>query len=185
MRIGSSVFKGARFISTKSEEEILSKDAKSDKVSVRVSSREREEELSRLMDTYSEMTNPWVLSTLRLPMFPYWRDVAIRSPSIDVVDYGDGFTVTAELPGFDKDEVEVTVNGFSLEIKAEKDLVEKGKTKNYIQRERLHSSFRRLIQFPQEVTSSKAKAVLGNGLLEVDVPKIEPTNKRSRKIEIQ
>jgi HSP20 family protein len=143
------------------------------------------QEVSRLMDTFADMTNPWVLSTVRTPMFPYWRDVRVRTPKVDLADYGDKYVLTAELPGFEKEDIDITVNGFSVEIKAERDLEEKGKTKNYVQRERLHSSFQRVVQFPQEVTPSRAKALLKNGLLEVEVPKLEPSDERSRKITIK
>jgi HSP20 family molecular chaperone IbpA len=158
---------------------------KNGNIPVKFSPSDRDEEFSRIMDTYSEMTDPWVLSTLHLPMFPYWRDVAIRNPAVDLVDYGDKFSVTAELPGFSREDIEVTVNGFSIEIKAVHDLQEKGKSKNYVQRERLHSSFARIIQLPQEVTPSKAKAIFRNGLLEIDIPKIDPSREKFKKITIE
>jgi len=159
-------------------------EAKGEKITVLTSSDETPE-VSRLMNTYSDMANPWVLSTIHAPMFPYWRDIRIRLPLVDLADYGDRFSVTAELPGFDKEDIEVTVNGYSVEIKAEWDLEETGKTKNYVQRERLHSLFHRVVQFPQEVTPSKAKAFLKNGLLEIEVPKIQPTSEKSRRIAIK
>ena len=161
-------------------------EVRGNKVPVSSSDSGEDQEVSRLMDTYNEMTNPWVMSTLHLPLFPYWRDVGIRSPNVDVVDYGDRYVVTAELPGFEKEDIEVTINGFSLEIKAEQDLEEKQRnSRNYVQRERLHSSYYRVIQFPQEVTSSKATGVLRSGLLEVEVPKIEATREMPRKVAIR
>jgi HSP20 family protein len=161
-------------------------EANEDKVPIVTSGSDREnEEFSRLMDTYTQMANPWVLPTVRLPLFPYWRDVEISLPSVDVVDYGDRYEVTAELPGYEKEDVEVTVNGFSLKIDAERNLVgDEGKSKNYIQHERLHSSYHRLVEFPQEITPSKTRAVLRSGLLEIDVPKITRES-RSRKITVQ
>ena len=160
--------------------------AKSNKVTVGGSTVEKEQELARLMDTYNEMTNPWVLSTLHLPLFPYWRDINVRSPNVDVVDYGDRYSVTVELPGYDKEDVDVTVNGFSVEITARQDLEEKSiRSRNYVQRERLHSSYQRTIQFPQEVTPANAKAVLKNGLLEMEIPKIENLREKSRRVSIE
>lgn len=131
---------------------------------------EEKEEFLRLMNTYSEMTSHWMLPALHLPMFPYWRDVDIRYPLVDVIDYGDRYHVKVELPGFDKEDVELTLNGSSLEIKAERDLERgTGGSSNCVQRERLRSSFFRVVQFPQEVSSSKASAVLKNGVLEIEV----------------
>lgn len=137
------------------------------------------EEFSRLMNTYSEMADRWTLPALHLPMFPYWRDVDIRYPAVDIADYGDRFQVTAEVPGFDKEDIELRMNGFSLEIKAEKNLDGTGsKSRNYVQRERLHSSYYRVVQFPQEVSPSRVSAVLKNGLLEVEVSKVSEKSKR-------
>jgi HSP20 family molecular chaperone IbpA len=188
MRIISSYFKN-RIPTIPSVFNIMSRDKKSEgkkeRVLVNSSASDRNEELTRLMDSYADMTNPWVLSTLHLPLFPYWRDVNIRSPAVDLIDYGDKFMVTAEVPGFEKEDIDISVNGFSLEIKAERDLEDKGKSKNYVQRERLHSSYSRVIQFPQEVTPSKAKAMLRNGLLEIEVPKIDSYSETPRKIVIQ
>lgn len=160
--------------------------AREDKVPILSSDSGEDQEVSRLMETYSEMTNPWVLPTLHLPLFPYWRDVGVQSPKVDVADCRDRYVVTAELPGFEKEDVDVTINGFSLEIKADQDLEEKErKSRNYVQRERLHSSYHRVIQFPQEVTPSKATAILRKGLLEVEVPKIEATGEKPRRVAIR
>jgi len=59
------------------------------------------------------------------PLFPrsmrsFFSDFNKREPSFDIQDRGDKFVVTAELPGFGKDDVEVRVNPTSLELKAEK-----------------------------------------------------------------
>ena len=137
------------------------------------------------MDTYSETMNRWMFPALHTPLFPYWRDVGIHSPLVDVVDYGDKFTVTAELPGFEKEDVDLEVSGFSLEIKAERKITEKSKSKNYLQREILRSSYHRTIQFPQEVTPTGAKASLRNGLLEVEVPKITRSEEKVQKVSIE
>jgi HSP20 family protein len=130
------------------------------------------------------MMNPWVLPTVRTPLFPYWRDVRILAPGLDLADCGDEYILTVELPGFDKEDIDVTVNGFLVEIKAERNLEDKGKANNYIQRERLHSSFQRIVQFPQEVDPQKAEASLKKGLLEVEFPKLESVEGRSRKITV-
>ena len=59
------------------------------------------------------------------PLFPrsmrsFVSDLNRREPNFDIQDRGDKFVVTAELPGFGKDDVEVRVNPNSLELRAEK-----------------------------------------------------------------
>ena len=141
------------------------------------------QELERLMDSYGETMDKWILPLLHLPYFPYSRDVGIRYPRIDVIDYVDKFMVVAELPGYEKEDIELRVNGFSLHIIADRTKnFKEGElsTRRYIQRERIPSSFRRIIEFAQEVTPEGAKASLKNGLLEIEIPKIEESSHEKR-----
>ncbi len=94
-----------------------------------------------------------------------------------------GIAVTADLPGYSKEDVDIRVTEHWLQIKEEsnksKDV--ENKRKNYIQNERLYSSFARVISFPESVTPSGTKATMKNGVHEITVPK--STTKRLVKAE--
>lgn len=94
-------------------------------------------------------------------------------PSVDLADRGKEFVITADLPGYAKEDVDIRVTEHWLQIKAEsrKSKEEENKMKNYIQKERYYSSFARVIPFPESVTPTAAKATMKNGVLEITVPK--------------
>ncbi len=97
-----------------------------------------------------------------------------RYAPIDLIDNGDSYTVTAELPGFSKDTVDVQVTKDGVTIRAERKEEKEEKRKNYLRRERAYSSLQRFIAFPEEVVPAKAEGSMRNGVLELKVPKKEP-----------
>lgn len=100
--------------------------------------------------------------------------MATREPLIDVTEEGNQYVIHAELPGFDKDDVDVELNEDVLLLKAGKTAESEDQSKNYVYRERSYASFRRTIFFPEEVDPSKVEGTMDNGLLTLTVPKRGP-----------
>jgi len=100
-----------------------------------------------------------------------------RYPKLDLVDNGDSYTVTAELPGLSKDKVKLNVTKDGLDIRGEVEEEKEEKDKNYLYRERSYSAFRRYVVFPEEVIPDKVEAEIEKGILTLKVPKKEPTPK--------
>ena len=103
-------------------------------------------------------------------------------PSVDLEDQGREYRLTVDLPGFNKEDVEIMVNEDSLTVNAKKDQAKEVKDKNYVRRERSARTYYRRIPLPQKVQSDNAKANLNNGILEVTLPKKEP--KETKKLAI-
>jgi HSP20 family protein len=104
------------------------------------------------------------LSDLELRMDVQW-------PRIDVIDQDNDLLVRAELPGVKKEDLELTVAEDSLHIKAQT-RSKKVKEEEYYYRCETHmGAFERFISLPVDVDSSKAKAELKDGVLEVHIPK--------------
>jgi HSP20 family protein len=95
-------------------------------------------------------------------------------PAVDLVDNGDHYTVTTELPGFTKESVDIQINRDELQIRAQKKVETEEKKKNYMHRERGYSAFERTITFPEEVLPSKCEGEIKDGILELKIPKREP-----------
>ena len=115
----------------------------------------------------------------RRPMFGM---MPFKMPSIDIEDMGKDFRVTADLPGFSKEDVNIEVGEDSILIHAKKSMSEEEKNKNYIRQERTSQTFYRRVQLPEKVKSDDAKASLNNGILEITLPKKEP--KETKKLQI-
>jgi HSP20 family protein len=82
--------------------------------------------------------------------------------------------VTAELPGFTRDMVQLQVTRKGLVLRARRKEETEDKGRDYIHRERSHTTFERRISFPVEVSPDKVQESMKNGVLEIRIPKREP-----------
>ena len=106
------------------------------------------------------------------------------NPSVDVVDNDKEIKVTAELPGLDEKDIEVSIAEDSLTIKGEKKKEKEEKGKNYHRTERTYGSFSRTIPLPVEVETDKAEATFKKGVLTIVMPKSAKALKETKKIPI-
>ena len=92
---------------------------------------------------------------------------------VNLYEEGKNLVVEVNMPGFNKDEIELTVSDDSLTVKAEKKVEEEKKDKNYYYREFSYSSASRTIPLPKEIDVKKVKAKYENGILKIVAPKKE------------
>jgi HSP20 family protein len=136
-----------------------------------------EQDFDRLMQRFEDEfesfwgTMPrWRNWMREFPMMPSQS----RIPSVDLEDRGKDFRVTADLPAFKKEDVEIEITDDSLTLQAKKTQTDEEKNKKYIRRERTAQTFYRRIAFPERINSDAAQAKLIDGTLEVILPKKEP-----------
>jgi len=110
---------------------------------------------------------------------PFGEEWTAFSPQVDVVETDNEIKVSAELPGLDDKDVEVSLARGMLTIHGEKKQEEEERGKNYYRAERAYGSFRRVIPVPDEVDIDKAEAVFQKGGLTITLPKTG--NARARK----
>ena len=104
----------------------------------------------------------------------------------DLVDEGDKFVVTADMPGMKKEEINLNVGDDYVDISAEHKESEEEKKKKYIRKEHHEVSIHRRLSLPERVKSGDVKAKLNNGLLTVEIPKEKPMPQpKSTKIKIE
>jgi len=108
-----------------------------------------------------------------------------RAPLSDIEDTGDSFTVTAELPGLDKEDINIKVDKDSIEISAERKDVKEEKEKNFYYCERSYSGYRRRFGLPSEIDPNKVEAEYKDGILSVAMKKIGKEGKKVKKIKIK
>ncbi|MFW5900882.1 MAG: Hsp20/alpha crystallin family protein [Halodesulfurarchaeum sp.] len=109
----------------------------------------------------------------------------VSSPvRVDLKETDDEFVLTAELPGFDKDDIDVRVTDSTLRLEAqhaeETEAEEEGE---YIRRERHRASVTRSISLPEAVEADDISATFNNGVLTVQMLKSEPVT-QGKQIEI-
>ena len=106
-------------------------------------------------------------------------------PSVDVADDVEAVTVTAELPGIDDKNVDVSMTGDMLTIRGEKKDEREEKGKNYYRTERSFGSFTRSLRLPCEIVPDKIRATFKNGVLTVNLPKAASELGKTKRIEIK
>jgi HSP20 family protein len=106
------------------------------------------------------------------------------SPSIDVYEDKDDIVVKAEVPGLDKNDIEVKISDSEVTLKGEKKKEEKIDEENYYRCERSYGAFLRSVDLPVGFHADKAKASFKNGILEVRLPKSEEAKAKEIKVKI-
>ncbi len=99
------------------------------------------------------------------------------SPSVDVSETETEIIFTAEFPGFEKDEIDISVNEGRLSISGERPFTEEKDTKRH-RVERWHGKFYRSFLLPKSADAEKISANLKNGVLTVTLPKKEEAKPR-------
>ena len=93
--------------------------------------------------------------------------------AVDVADDNEEYTLTADLPGFDREDIELTVADSMVTITAEHthDQNDTSEDGAYIHRERRTASVQRRVRLPDAVDDEAASASYHNGVLSVTLPK--------------
>ena len=94
-------------------------------------------------------------------------------PAVDVYDNDNNIVIKAELPGMDKKDIVVHVNGRFLTLKGERSSENEVKEDKYHRRERSYGKFERVFTLPAEVDPDKITADYKDGILKIDIPKPE------------
>ena len=123
------------------------------------------------------------LSPLRMEMPSLRESFGEKMPKVNVIEREDEFQVEAELPGMEKDDVEVSVTPSSLTIKASTRKETKEEKGDYHRREIHAGHYSRTLPLPSGVETDKTKAKFKNGVLTLTMPKSEEAKTRSIKID--
>jgi HSP20 family protein len=126
------------------------------------------------------------------PLTPWWPErwlgterTEINAPSVDVYVEKDDVVIKAELPGLEKDDIQVNLSNHTLTLKGEKRREEKIKEEDYICSERAYGSFSRTLELPGDVQGEKVKASFKNGVLEIRLPVAETAKPKTVKVKVE
>ena len=121
----------------------------------------------------------------RLAAIPEGGDDSYGSwaPAVDIFEKGDDLVIRAEVPGVDKDDIDINVENNTLSIRGERTREEEYDENRTYKTERVFGSFVRTFRLPRTVDSSRISANYINGVLELKLPKAEEA--KPRRIEIK
>lgn len=105
-------------------------------------------------------------------------------PLVDVSETDDALMISADLPGMDEKDIDVTITNGILTLKGEKRAETERKDKNYHMMERSYGSFTRSFRLPETVDEDKCSANFEKGVLTITLPKTESAKQRVKHIAI-
>lgn len=141
--------------------------------------REMEEEIDRLFEE-AFGRRAWPTVGRR------WRPVIETrgwAPAVEMFDKEDKLVVRAELPGVEKEDVDVSIVRDTLIIRGERKAEEEIKEEDYYCCEHAYGSFYRAISLPTNVETDKIEASYKDGVLEVTLPKAKEA--QPKKVEVK
>ena len=94
-------------------------------------------------------------------------------PAINIWAAEDRAKITAEIPGLGKDDLEINLTGDTLTLSGMREQTELPEGAHYHRQERRYGEFNRSIQLPYTVDVNKVKATFKNGVLTVELPRVE------------
>jgi HSP20 family protein len=104
-------------------------------------------------------------------------------PKIEVVENDKSIELTAEMPGLQEGDVEISLVDNVLTIRGEKRAEQERDEQNYHVTERVYGSFYRAIELPAGIDPSRVEASMSNGVLKVSIPK--PAHSETQRIEVK
>ncbi len=125
---------------------------------------------------------PSPLSLLDDSFFNFPSAPTLTTFKLDVAEKEDKYLISAELPGYEKSNIEVKFEKGLVSITASKKEETNEETPNYIHKESFSGQVTRQIYF-EDVDEGKAEAKYENGILTIELPKLESS--RERKIDIR
>lgn len=126
-------------------------------------------------------------------LFSIWNDMdknydsmPVNACKTDIKDVGDKYVMESELPGFNKEDIKLDINGEFLVISAEHttETEEKNDKTKYIRRERKFGSYKRSFDI-SDVDAESISAEYKNGILTIDLPKKKPAEPVAKRLEIK
>jgi len=125
--------------------------------------------------------------TFEMSMMTPFSDLSegVFQPRVEVRESSKDIRISAELPGIDEKELDVSIANNCLTIKGEKREEKEDDTSGYHRMERTYGSFQRSIPFPCEIDKDKAQATFKRGVLTVNLPKTAKSQQHIKKITVK
>ena len=119
------------------------------------------------------------------PFHAYGKATAGFAPKLEVTESEKEFTISAELPGLDEKDIEVTLEGDVLTVKGEKKEEHEEKKLGYYRSERSYGAFQRSVVLPETISTGDVRAEVKKGVLKILLPKKPEAQIAHKKIEVK
>jgi HSP20 family protein len=107
------------------------------------------------------------------------------TPRVNIEENDDRFELTAEIPGMEKNDINIDLRDHVLLIKGEKKFEKEKENKDFQIFERCYGEFARTFTLPENVDTDKIEAEYKNGILMINIPKIEQAQPKEIKVKVK
>lgn len=116
----------------------------------------------------------------------FWNDTNLNAFRTDITEKDGVYTLTAELPGFKKEDISIDIDKDCLTIAAERkdESEDEDKERNYVRRERFYGSYSRSFNV-KGIDTEAINASYADGILTLTMPSKAPETPPTRRLEIQ
>jgi len=154
-------------------------------------------EIDRLFDDFAGALSQWPFGRRMLDQRLFeprmmepsaWREGLTEAnlPPVDIEESEKDYRISAEMPGIDEKDIEVTASDDMLTIRGEKKHAREERSQGYELCEREWGAFERSFALPSGVDASRISAQFSRGVLELTLPKTaEAQKKQPRRIDIK
>jgi HSP20 family protein len=111
------------------------------------------------------------------------RQAAPAFPAMNIWANEEGLVVTAELPGVEVTDIDISVVGDTLTLSGTRQPETLAEGERYHRRERRYGKFSRAFQLPCQIDANKVEAVFEKGILQISLPRVE--SEKPKKIAIR
>ncbi len=126
--------------------------------------REMQKEMDSLFERFHQ-------KMMKEDMFSKFTFSFPSTPAMDLVDKGDNYVLKADIPGAEKNKIDITVEDQVLKIEAETSKDKKEESKGYLKQERFVSSYMRMVTLPEDANTEKFESEYTDGVLKITIPK--------------
>jgi HSP20 family protein len=142
---------------------------------------ELQREMNRLFEDFLDQGS--MMQRRAAGSSPTTRNSQQFTPRIDVSEDDESLTISAELPGMSKDDIELYCDSESVTLRGEKSHEESDEGEGYHRTERSYGYFERRIPFPTGIDPDNARAKFDDGVLTVRFPKTGESEGKRLEIE--
>jgi HSP20 family protein len=126
-------------------------------------------EIDRLFNEFAQLTPP--------------SGVANLVPSIEIAETDNAIEISAEMPGLERNDVDISIEDDTLTIRGEKRVEDDQGDRNVQHTERTYGVFMRVLELPPGIDPNSLQATMSNGVLRITIPK--PSKPEPKKIQVQ
>lgn len=141
---------------------------------------EFQQEMARLWEQRPFFPRPFAPRAAGAPAEP----MTAWTPRLDVFEKDGQLTIKAELPGVQKEDIQISLDNGDLVIDGERHSEHEVKEENYYRMERASGRFYRRLPLPGEVKPEQIQATYKDGVLEVKLPQTAPATPLAQRIAV-